>query len=184
MVMETYEIIFNIALGLLVCLFGYRIKKVAFFILWFILGYNLMRFFMPTLTGWMPILDSSLWQNLLPIAIGLLFALLGFTIEKICVSGICFCLVMVIGMRYFGTDMLTIALCALVGLIVGALAVRLMKPSIIAISSIVGAYVLTITLFALFPELIVNEKILYFPILAGIAMIGAIFQVTTTKHVN
>ena len=59
-----------------------------------------------------------------------------------------------------------------------------MKPSIIAISSIVGAYVLTITLFALFPELIVNEKILYFPILAGIAMIGAIFQVTTTKHVN
>lgn len=143
-----------------------------------------MQFLMPTLTGWMPVLAESLWQILLPIAGGLLLALLGFTIEKICVSGICFCLVMVIGMRYFGTDLLTIALCALVGLIVGALAVRLMKPSIIAVSSIVGVYVLTITLFALVPELAANVKILYFPILAGIAMIGAIFQVTTTKHVN
>lgn len=182
--METYELIIYIIIGLLVCFFGYRIKKIAFFILWFLLGYNLMQFFLPTLTGWMPVLAESLWQILLPIAGGLLLALLGFTIEKICVSGICFCLVMVIAMQYFGTDLLTIAIAAVIGVIVGALAVRLIKPSIIAASSIAGSYALTIALFALIPGLIDNKAILYFPILAGIAVIGAIFQVTTTKHVN
>ena len=66
--LNTYELIFMIALGLLACLFGYRIKKIAFFILWFILGFNLMQFFMPTINGWFPeIAGNDLWQHLLPI---------------------------------------------------------------------------------------------------------------------
>lgn len=183
--LNTYELIFMIVLGLLACLFGYRIKKIAFFILWFLLGFNLMQFLMPTINGWFPeIATNDLWQHLLPICGGLLLSLIGFTIEKLCVAGICFCLVMVIGIYYFGTAPLTLVLTALVGVIASALGVRLMKPTIIAASAIAGAYAITVSLFCLFPELITNKAMLYFPILAGIAMIGAIFQVTTTKHVN
>ena len=181
--METYEIILNIALGLVVCLFGYRIKKIAFFILWFLLGFNLMRILMPTLNGWVPeIAGNSLWQNLLPIAGGLLLSLIGFTIEKICVSGLCFLAVMLIGINYFGTDILTLAITAIIGVIAGALAVRLMKPAIVVVSAVAGAYALTNVLFILVTEL--DKGLLYFPILAGIAIIGVIFQFTTTKHIE
>ena len=182
-ILANYELVFTIIIGLLACFFGYRIKKITFFILWFLLGFNLMRFFMPTINGWFPeIAGVELWQNLLPICGGLLLSLIGFTIEKICVSGLCFCLVMVIGIRYFGTDIPVLLISALVGLIAGALAVRLMKPSIIAVSAIAGAYALTNVLFSFLPQL--DRVLLYLPILAGIAVIGAIFQVTTTKHVN
>lgn len=183
--MEHYEIFINILIGLLACLFGYRIKKITFFILWFLIGFDLMHILMPTINGWFPeIAGAELWQILLPIAGGLLLSLIGFTIEKLCVAGLVFCLVMIISMRYFGTDIVTILISAIIGVIAGALAVRLMKPAVIAASSIIGAYALTISLFTLVPELNQQFSLLYFPILAGITVVGAIFQVTTTKHVN
>ena len=73
------------AAGLALMFFGYRIKKVAFFIIWFILEYNLMVFLMPTLNNMVPdMATNNLYQILLPIAGGLLLALLGFSIEKLC----------------------------------------------------------------------------------------------------
>ena len=45
----TPELVIMAGLGLAVLLFGYRIKKIAFFIIWFILGYNLMAFLMPNI---------------------------------------------------------------------------------------------------------------------------------------
>ena len=81
------ELLIMAGLGLAVLLFGYRIKKIAFFIIWFILGYNLMMFLMPVINGAVPqIADSQLYQVLLPIGGGLLLALLGFSIEKVGIS--------------------------------------------------------------------------------------------------
>ena len=181
--METYELIFMIALGLAVLLFGYRIKKIAFFIIWFLLGFVLTGYLLPTITQISPpVVSEPLWQNLLPIAGGLLLALLGFSIEKLCVGGICFVLIMLITMRYFGTDMTTLAIGGVIGVIGAGLGVTLMKPATIIATSGAGAYALTLAIFALFPKL--DLAVYYWPIIIGLTAIGSIFQFMTTKRVK
>ena len=182
--MALYEVILFIALGLAVLLFGYRIKKVAFFIIWFLLGFNLMMILMPSLNNMVPeIASNELWQNLLPIAGGLLLALLGFSIEKLCVAGICFFLVMLITVNYFGTEIVTLAVGAIIGVFVAAAAVNLMKPAIIIATALAGGYALTLAALALLPD-ILNYDIFYFPLLVGITVLGSLFQFTTTRHVS
>lgn len=179
----TPEMIIMAAAGLAVLLFGYRIKKIAFFIIWFILGYNLMGVIMPTINNYVPqIAESSLYQNLLPIASGLLLALLGFSIEKLCVGGICFALVLLIAVRYFGTEMQTLAIGGVVGVIVAGLAVILMKPATIIATSAAGAYALTIAILALAPNF--NFQTYYWLLILGITAVGAIFQFMTTKRLS
>ena len=181
--LEIYELVIFIALGLAVLLFGYRIKKVAFFIVWFLIGFNLMRMFMPTLNQWVPqIAGNEFWQNLMPIAVGLLLALLGFSIEKLCVAGICFALVMIIVSRYFGTEIQVLAVGAIIGVVAAGFAVTLMKPTIIIATSLVGGYVLTLVIFSIFSQM--DFTTLYWPILIGTTAIGAIFQFATTTRLE
>ena len=182
--MELYELLIMAALGLAVMLFGYRIKKVAFFIVWFLIGYNLMMFIMPLINSSVPaIAASELYQILLPIAGGLLLALLGFSIEKLCVAGICFFLVMMITVQYFGTDVPTLAVGAIIGVVAAAAATAMIKPAIIIATSLAGAYALTIALLNMFPG-VLNEQIFYFPLIGAFTLLGAIFQFATTKHVD
>lgn len=177
------ELVILVALGLAVLLFGYRIKKVAFFIIWFIIGFNTMQLLMPTLNSWVPqIVGNELWQVLLPIAGGLLLALIGFSIEKLCLALTCFGLVMMITVQFFGTDLLTLAIGAIVGVIAGACAVNMMKPAIIVATALCGAYALTLVLLAIIPQIDVN--VWYWPILVGLAIIGSLFQISTTKHAD
>ena len=179
----TPEMIIMAAAGLALLFFGYRIKKVAFFVIWFILGYNLAVFLLPTITRISPeVVASSLFQTLIPIAGGLLLALLGFSIEKLCVGGICFALTMVITIQYFGTDMQTLAIGGVVGVLAAGAAVMLMKPATIVATAVAGSYAITLAILALFPD--INEEIYYFPILGGLSVLGSVFQFLTTKHVS
>ena len=179
--METYELVFTIAIGLAVLLFGYRIKKIAFFIIWFLLGYTLMGYLMPTINETVPeIAASGIYQTLLPIGGGVLLAMLGFSIEKLCVGGICFALIMVITANHFGTEMSTLAIGAIVGIIAAGAAVMLMKPATILATAFAGAYALTLGIFAIFVDL---SQATYLPILIGLGAVGAIFQFVTTKRV-
>ena len=73
-----------------------------------------------------------------------------------------------------------IAIGAVVGVILGALAVTLMKPAIILATAIAGSYAMTLALLAWFPE--ISREIFYFPMLGGFAAIGAVTQFMTTKH--
>jgi len=181
--MPEYELLIMAGLGLAVTLFGYRIKKIAFFIIWFLIGYNLMMFLMPVINGAVPeIAATELYQILLPIAGGLLLALLGFSIEKICVAGICFFLVMMITVQYFGTEIPTLAIGAIIGVVAAAAATAMMKPAIIIATAVAGAYALTISLLYLFPVL--DEHVLYFPLIGAFALLGSIFQFTTTKKMS
>lgn len=180
--METCELILIIAIGLALLFFGYRVKKVAFFLIWFILGFNLTMFLMPTINNMVPqIAGQPLWQNLIPICGGLLLALMGFSIEKLCVGGICFVLVMVMAMNYFGTEVLTLAIAGVIGIIAAGAAVTLMKPATIIATALAGAYALTIALLVLFPQ--ISKEIYYFPAIGVFALIGALFQFSTTKHI-
>ena len=181
--LQTPELIVMAIVGVLLLLFGYRIKKTAFFILWFIIGYNLTSLFMPNLRELVPaIAENDLWQILLPIAGGLLLALLGFSIEKLCVGLAVFALTIMITIQYFGTDIPTIAVGAIIGIILGGLAVNLMKPAIIIATSLVGSYAITMVILTLASGNI-NSAIFYFPMLIGIAAVGVVTQFSSTKHI-
>ena len=181
--LAIYELIVFAVLGLIVLFCGYRIKKIAFFLIWFILGYNLMSLFLPTINVWVPqIAENNLWQILLPIGGGLLLGLLGFSIEKLCVGGICFALVMMVTIRYFGTEVHTLAIGGVVGVIAAALAVMLMKPAIIISSSLAGAYLLTLILLTLVPS--IEFSVFYWPIIIGLTAVGSLVQFSTTKDIS
>ena len=182
--LETYQLVLFIALGLAVLFFGYRIKKIAFFIIWFLLGFNLAMWLMPTVNQMVPqIATDAIYQNLLPIAGGVILAMLGFSIEKLCVGGICFVLVMLVAIQYFGTDMQTLALGGVIGIIAAGAAVALMKPATIIATAAAGSYALTLATFTFFSANI-DFNTFYWPILIGVAIIGAIFQFLTTKRVS
>lgn len=177
------ELVIMIGVGLAVLLFGYRIKKIAFFIVWFLLGYLGITYLMPEITKlWPDVVSNDLWRTLIPIGGGLLLALLGFSIEKLCVGGICFVLVMLVSTQYFGAEMQTLAISAVVGIIAAGAAVMLMKPATIVATSAAGAYAIALAVLALVPDL--DFGAFYWPLIIGIAAVGSIFQFITTKRVS
>ncbi len=179
--MQPYQTLISLVLGFAVLLFGYRIKKTAFFAIWFILGFLATAYFMPTIVGAIPqIAENSLYQNLLTIAGGLLPALLGFSIEKFCVSGIAFALSMLVAVTYFGTDMSTLVTGGIVGVIAAGAAVLMMKPVTIILTALAGAYAMLFAAFVLLPDF--NFGLYYWPILFGLTLMGSVFQFLTTKN--
>jgi hypothetical protein len=178
------EVVVMAIAGLLLLFMGYRIKKVGFFIIWFLIGFNIMRMLMPSINSVAPeaIRDSDLWQNLLPIAGGLLLALLGFSIEKLCVGGMVFGLIIMITAQYFGTDIQTLVIGAIIGVVLAGLAVTLMKPTIIVATSLMGAYALTITLLYFITS--IDKQAFYFPILIGLTILGSAVLFATTKNID
>ena len=181
--LNTPELIVMVIFGALLLLFGYRIKKVAFFIIWFLIGFNLMRLLMPWVNSVAGpgVAGSDLWQFLLPVAGGLLLAMLGFTIEKICVAGIVFGTTLMVTSQYFGTDIQVLVIGAIIGIILAGVAVMLMKPAIIIVSALMGAYVITI---AVLHWANIDAVTYYFPLLLGISVIGATAQFLTTKRLD
>ena len=180
--METYEIVLALILGAFVCLFGYRLKKLVVFLAFFLIGYSLMGRLMPILNQYLPaIAESSFWQMLLPVCGGLLLSLLGFTIEKLCVGLlVCFATI-ALGVNQFGMTWEVVAIAAIIGVILGAIAVNMIKPATIIVTAIAGALVVADAIFALTNSIPHNYYIL---ILVGIAAVGAIFQFTNTKHID
>ena len=177
------EAVIMLALGAVVLLFGYRIKKIAFFIIWFLLGFNLVSILMPFINQNVEVIASSdLYQTLLPIGGGLLLALLGFSIEKLCVGGICFVLSMLVTVQYFGTDIQTMAIGGIIGVLVAGFAVMVMKPATIIATAVAGAYALTLAIMKLNTD--INFETFYWPMIFGIAAAGSIFQFLTTKRMQ
>ena len=167
--------------GLLLMFLGYRIKKTAFFIIWFLLGYIATGYLMPIITGAVPeIANSSLWQSLLPIGGGLILGLMGFMIEKICLGGICFGLTIMMTAQYFGVDFQTMAIGGVVGIVAGGLAVMMMKPATIIATAVAGGYALTLAILALMPDL--DAEAIFWPMILGFSALGAGVQFFTTRH--
>ncbi|MDO4611592.1 MAG: hypothetical protein Q4B34_01905, partial [Candidatus Saccharibacteria bacterium] len=160
---------------------GYKIKKIAFFVIWFVIGWTLMEYLMPIINSAVAeIAANGMMQWLLPLCGGLIVALLGFSIEKLCVGGICFGLVVMITAQYFGTEIQTLIIGAILGVVAAGLAVTLMKPAIIVATSVAGAYLTTMSLISIFPE--ISEQVFYWPMLIGGSVIGSVFQFLTTRR--
>ncbi|MBR0424203.1 hypothetical protein IJI79_01745 [Candidatus Saccharibacteria bacterium] len=167
--------------GLLLMFLGYKIKKIAFFIVWFLLGYIATGYLMPIINGAVAeIANNELWQSLLPIAGGLLLGLMGFMIEKVCLGGICFGLVIMMTAQYFGTEIQTMAIGAIIGTLAGGLAVMMMKPATIIATAVAGGYALTLSILALAPEL--DKESLFWPMIAGFSVLGAGAQFLICRH--
>ena len=180
---QTPELIIMLGVGLAVLLFGYRLKKIAFFIIWFLLGFIGTNYLMPEIMKLSPeVAATELYQTLIPIAGGLLLAMLGFSIEKLCVGGICFALVLLASAQYFGTDMQTLAIAAVVGIVAAGAAVMLMKPATIIATAAVGAYAITLAILKLAPD--ISFDTYYWPLIIGLTAVGGVFQFLTTKRVS
>jgi hypothetical protein len=182
--METLELIFTIILGLVMLFAGYRIKKITFFIAWFIIGHYIMRtYLMGPINNAVPeIAANSIYQALLPIAGGVLLGCLGFTIEKLCVAGITLGSTMMITTQYFGTEVQTLLIGLVIGVILAGVATALMKPAYIVSTSAMGAYLLTISLIQIVTA--INLQPYYFLILLAFAAIGITTQFSTTRGMH
>ena len=167
--------------GLLLIFLGYRIKKIAFFIVWFLLGYIATGYLMPIINGAVAeIANSDLWQSLLPIVGGLLLGLMGFMVEKVCLGGICFGLTLMMTAQYFGTEIQTMAIGGIIGVVLGGFAVMMLKPATIIATSVAGGYALTLALLALAPDL--DREALFWPMIAGFSVLGTGVQFITCRN--
>lgn len=167
--------------GLVLLFLGYKIKKIAFFIVWFLLGYIATGYLMPIINGAVAeIANSDLWQSLLPIAGGLLLGLMGFMIEKICLGGAVFGLTLMMTAQYFGTEIQTMVIGGIVGAILSGVAVMVIKPATIIATSVAGGYALTLAILALAPDL--DEEMLFWPMILGFSAVGSLVQFITTRH--
>lgn len=167
--------------GLLLIFLGYRIKKIAFFIVWFLLGYIATGYLMPIINGAVAeIANSDLWQSLLPIAGGLLLGLMGFMVEKVCLGGICFGLTLMMTAQYFGTEIQTMAIGGIIGVVLGGFAVMMLKPATIIATSVAGGYALTLAILALAPDL--DREALFWPMIAGFSVLGTGVQFITCRN--
>ena len=179
----TAELLIMLGLGVAVLCFGYRIKKAAFFIAWFILGYTGMTYLMPQIMQWLPeVAATQLYQILIPIAGGLLLALLGFSIEKFCISAIVFALTMLVAVQYFGSDIQTLAIAGVIGVILGGVSTIILKPACIIATAGVGGYAVTLALLRLIPN--IDYGTFYWPMIIGFTCVGALIQFMTTKKVS
>ncbi len=174
--LQQYEAIIAIAIGVFLCLFGYRIKKVAFIVIWFIIGYYLASLAVPHF------IEDPTWRQLLPIGVGLITGMLGFSIEKFCIFAVATFTVSTTLIESFRmTEILPIALAIGAGVIVGCIAVSLIKPLGIITTALSGAKLIakySVAQFAL------QHNPYFLIILCAAAAIGILFQFKNCHHIE
>jgi len=176
----TLQMILGLILGLIICFFGYKLKKLAFAIAWFLIGYTLCARFAPDLVhNLMPQLEKpDLWITVLPIAVGLLLSLMGLSIERLCVSTLTFVVVVAIVLQQFGFSWPVIGVACILGVVAGCIAVSMMKPAIIIITAFAGAQSVSAGLLSAFAAI---PAVAYMPILIILGLIGAFYQFHANK---
>lgn len=168
-------------IGLVLMLAGYRIKKAAFFIIWFLLGYVGTGYLLPIINGPLgEIAESAFWQSLIPIIGGLLLGLMGFMIEKICLGGVVFGLTLMMTAQYFGTEIQAMALGGVIGAVLAGFAVMMIKPATIIATAVAGGYALTLAILALAPD--TTPETMFWPMILGFGAFGSIIQFISCRH--
>ncbi|MBR6166470.1 hypothetical protein IKQ65_02440 [Candidatus Saccharibacteria bacterium] len=174
--LSGYEALIAIAIGVFLALFGYKLKRVAYVIIWFVIGYYLASLVVPHITA------DPTWQKLIPICAGVVLGVFGFSLEKLCIFAVAtFAVSTTIIDAFQLTDVLWIALAIAAGVIVGVIAVSFIKPLGIITTALSGG------------KLIAKYSVLQFSlahnpnfliILAVSAAIGILFQFKNCKHIE
>ncbi|MBQ6410193.1 hypothetical protein IJI18_02995 [Candidatus Saccharibacteria bacterium] len=170
------------AIGLALIFVGYKIKRVAFFIIWFLLGYIGTGYLMPIINSNLPdIAGSDFWQGLLPILGGLILGLMGFMVEKVCIAGIVFGLTILMTAQYFGTEIQTMTIGGIIGAVLAGFATMMMKPATIVATAVAGAYALTLAVIAIGSSNL-NGDGLFWPMIIGFSALGSVVQFISCRH--
>ena len=170
--------IISIILGAIVCFFGYNLKKFAFAILWFIVGYKLTLLATPHIAPYFGELDP-LFLQLLPLAVGLLCSLIGTAIERTCIAILSFGLVMYLALNLMQNgvipyNLMYIGIALIIGAAVSTISVRFIKPAIIIFCAIIGAQEIATALPMLIPAIAAPSVSLITTTV--ITILGAVFQ--------
>lgn len=184
--MEIPSAVIGLILSIVLCFFGYRLKRIAFAIVWFVIGYNLGGHLLPIVSPYMQGIDPF-FINLIPLLIGILCSLIGVSIERVCIFllGIGIAVLTYFNMVSLGSvelSWLGFGLALVIGSILGTVAVSLMRPAIILFTSYSGACQLAVSAAVVIPELATGWP--YLITLAIITIAGAAFQFKSTKHLK
>ena len=170
------------AIGLALIFVGYKIKRVAFFIIWFLLGYIGTGYLMPIINSNLPdIAGSDFWQGLLPILGGLILGLMGFMVEKVCIAGSVFGLTILMTAQYFGTEIQTMTIGGIIGAVLAGFATMMMKPATIVATAVAGAYALTLAVIAIGSSNLNGDE-LFWPMIIGFSALGSVVQFISCRH--
>ena len=161
-------------LSLIVCFFGYKLKKLALFIIWFIIGYSLGKMIPASAVN-----NDQLWMTVLPLATGLLAAMLSLSIERLCVSllagAVGFFITINLGFGGVYTFMPNVVVAIAVAVVLGCIAVACIKPMWILATAIGGAYYAATALSGLSFISAINLSMALI-LTCVLATLGAVFQ--------
>lgn len=128
-----------IIIALVLGLFGYKLKRVAFFIIWFMLGYVLASKFAPQ------IFANEAWYVpiIVQILLGLLLGFVGYKVERLAIFGAAFYIAFSVLSSYFPQDsliqvngLLYLLIKIIISFIIGGVAVSASRPLIIILTSL------------------------------------------------
>lgn len=175
------ELIITLLIGAGLCFFGYRFKKIAFAIIWFVIGYFAVKLYLPNIA------PDPFWQTILQIAAGALLSLIGLSIEKLAVGATAFAIVFSMVMQHFGpaNDWVLPAIAVAIGVVAGVVAVSIMKPAVIVYTAIYGANLLATGVVGLLPSEVSSQfPSLVYILLGAIAVGGIVYQFKNTKNIE
>lgn len=172
--------IITIILGLLVCFFGYKIKKLAFFILGFIVGYGLGQ---QVPEAWYA--SNAIIHTVLPFLTGILISLVAITAERICISLIVgiFVFLLAIQIQSSGYTTQSIIIAAIAAAVAGAIAGALIKPASIIATAIIGAYYVGSNIISIGIPFITaaNATSIFYIVTCALAVLGMLYQFKKNK---
>lgn len=172
--------IITIILGLLVCFFGYKIKKLAFFILGFIVGYGLGQ---QVPEAWYA--SNAIIHTILPFLTGILISLIAITAERICISLIVgiFVFFLAIQIQSSGYTTQSIIIAAIAAAVAGAIAGALIKPASIIATAIIGAYYVGSNIISIGIPFITtaNATSIFYIVTCALAVLGMLYQFKKNK---
>ena len=179
--------IISIVLGAVVCFYGYGLKKFAFALLWFIVGFKLSTGILgiPEVASLFDGIDPMLIQ-FIPLAVGLLCSLIGTAIERAAIATLSFGLTMYLAITLMQTgiipyNLMYFGLAIIIGAAVACVSVRFIKPAIIIFSAIIGAQEIATALLLLIPALNTIPAA-SMVLMIVLAILGSAFQFKHSKE--
>ena len=180
--MDYVSIIIGIVISIVLCFFGYRLKRIAFAIVWFVIGLDLGNFLLPYVTPYMQGIDPF-FINILP----LLMSLIGISVERVCIFLIGIGLTLITYFNFVDSGVLelswlTFGIAIIVGCVVGTVAISIMRPAIILLTSYAGGTQLASSIISLIPAISNPTTSLIITII--MVVVGAFYQFRSTKHLK
>lgn len=187
LIKSFYEtsVVIALILGVVQCFFGYRLLKFWITVSGFVIGIILGE----TVSGWFA--DQAAFQTIIVLGTGILLAVLSFKIYLLGVFLFCgfmaYMAILQIPVSQDGVWKFVLILAALlVGILIGSLAVKFVRPVVIISSSLTGATKVAENLpqvwqhFGKMPEVLTGNNGVVL-LLVGVSLAGILFQFLTTK---